>query len=305
MELLNKIFDAVTREFRHIYQVSLRLSDSKTPAEFVDVTQNFLTVSKGYRSISDAIAAKFCADLDISLLRAAARKMKENFNQVEILNRPEILMFGIDSDDTENKKSMKLDFELTLPVNQEMNLNQCKYRLQAFTFTQSYGQHMSFVRDFSRDRINGDWYRYTEIYVEQVITKKELDLLIKYANTAATFAFYVRSDVAFPEVSDNIREFSNDRPVISSPRDPERKVLNATPDTNSENILESSRNKPVISSRNHERVVRNSASSSNSRNNVEPAMAKPSGVPSSSASSSTRSRSSRPLPSSSGDCISS
>ena len=148
----------------------------------------------------------------------------ETIRETEIINRPKLMIFGIPRtsprDESFNSKEMKLDFEILMPplekvqtganvVNVEDGEEQ-KGERQAQDVKVEYeapvnyllngfcvyipGHYISYVRDFSKGSIEGDWYIYNDSTVSPVRTRSEYNRMLELANTSATLAFYVRSD---------------------------------------------------------------------------------------------------------------
>lgn len=213
------LFDVLPEEVKTMFQVSLRISDSsESPtSNFEDVTTSFITISREYDSISEAISSKFHLnandnihvemesstmsepDSDSTFLRKIKRNNRETYNQIEIVNHPEILMFGIIEPD--EMKTMKLDSQITIISTSTSTSEKTEhsYLLQAFTYydASSPYYHMSYVRQFSTDQVEDSWFDYKfDVFnscdIENILTTSQLK---GGADTNATFVFYLRSDL--------------------------------------------------------------------------------------------------------------
>lgn len=132
----------------------------------------------------------------------------QTINETEIIDRPAVMLIGIPRtfpDETYNDNKVELDFELEMPAlpRQRVDGEECKgedmeepvkYILSGFCYYVP-GHYMSYVRDFSKGTPEGDWYKYNDQYVSAVRTRSDYDELRHNADTGATFAFYIRSDM--------------------------------------------------------------------------------------------------------------
>ena len=99
--------------------------------------------------------------------------------------------------------------EINLPVSKKEPV---QYSLHAFCF-HTPGHYMSYVRDFSRDTHEGDWYKYNDRTVTAVRTSRDYEEMNHYATTSATLTFYVRNDMISAQrevvIPDRIAKLAN------------------------------------------------------------------------------------------------
>lgn len=228
LEFAAQFIDKLPKSVRNIFTLENRqnffradngvyLKSTVTPEVFYQL------VKPVFASISEAVRRKFPDSRESSYLIDQSNyqeylnsvpeyngtKMEiQTTDETEIINRPVVMLIGIPRtypNGTYNASKMELDFELEMPAlpRQRVDGEECKgedmeepvkYVLSGFCYYVP-GHYISYVRDFSKGTPEGDWYKYNDQNVSAVRTRSDYDELRHNADTGATFAFYIRSDM--------------------------------------------------------------------------------------------------------------
>ena len=220
LEFCSSLFNILPEEVVNLFNINVRYSQfikaNHVQIKFKDDFETYLVITPQFHSVSAAINANFidneCENYNVlkedwNEYRHIIPEFEEDkisvpiYSEMKILNRPEILIFGIrrranhtsiDFDRTE----MTLDLEFYMPIMNDSSSSEyapSKYLLQAFCYHLP-GHYVSYVRDFKSGSLDGDWYEYNDDNVSAVRTIQDYDKLIKRANSSATLAFYVREN---------------------------------------------------------------------------------------------------------------
>jgi len=217
LEFTGVLLDLLPESIQGIFQQHNRYSILKKSNDQVLnvklIEDNMYIVPKGFSSVSEAISLNFidheAEDYKIKLedyhyYEGIIQPFTEPFinipiyNEMTIMNRPEMLMFGINRvkmnpEISFDESEMKIDFAFELP-GLEDGSEPIMYLLTGFSFFQRSGHYMSYVRDLSRGNPIANWFLYNDSLVTIVQSSQDLELMRNRAKTAACLLFYSRQD---------------------------------------------------------------------------------------------------------------